>query len=175
MHLINNHINGRTKCERLQIEHGRIPRRTSILVSATPTNILVSPEFELIWSSCRRRMFATTAIFLLSRQYWIRCISQVSWTRFEDLWNVPKQADYTVYIIEMPMLYCQKIHGFIIHKYGLKPFSDNLNVVEADKTWENLDVMLLAQRSRWALNRTQFPPLYVFWHICYSKNSKTVR
>ena len=24
MHLINNHINGKTKCERLQIEHGRI-------------------------------------------------------------------------------------------------------------------------------------------------------
>ena len=42
MHLINNHINGKTKCERLQIEHGRIPQRTRILVSATTTNIFVS-------------------------------------------------------------------------------------------------------------------------------------
>ena len=36
-------------------------------------------------------------------------------------------------------------------------------------------ILLLAQRSRWVLNRTQFPPLYVFWHRCFSKNPKTVR
>ena len=42
MYLINNHINGKTKCERLQIEHGRIPQRTCILVSATTTKNVVS-------------------------------------------------------------------------------------------------------------------------------------
>ena len=34
---------------------------------------------------------------------------------------------------------------------------------------------LLAQRSRWAFNRTQFPRLYVFWHRCYSNKSRNRR
>ena len=59
----NNHINGKTKCERLQIEHGRIPRRTSILVSATLYHWL-STRFSGKW--CRYEYFSGVDTIFLS-------------------------------------------------------------------------------------------------------------
>ena len=48
----------------------------------TISHFVRNPDIELIWSSCRRRLLATTAI--LSSKFWTICISQVSWTRFVE-------------------------------------------------------------------------------------------